>query len=144
MSIFGMPVAWYSTRQKCVSTSTLQSEYISFAKAAKTTIWLRMVLQDMTRLSISSIPAFTDNMAAIQSLVDPVARSERLRHLDVAYKFVRELIARGEIKPTYIPTSKMIADQLTKPMRRVQLEQALIQLHLRRISHDMTTVINHT
>ena len=55
-------VNWWSTPQRSVSTSTLQSEYVSFAKAAKATVWIARIVEDIMRIApIDNIPCYIDN-----------------------------------------------------------------------------------
>ena len=43
--------------------------------------------------------------------------SERTRHVNIRYFWVKDRVDSGEIKIIYLPTEDMIADVLTKPMQ---------------------------
>ena len=51
--------------------------------------------------------------------------------MNVRYFFVKERIANGELKDSYMPTERMLADILTKPMQGklfVKLRERLLGL----------------
>jgi hypothetical protein len=92
------------------------------ASAAKEALWMRTLLQDLGAGTATDHMGGTmcitiqgDNQGAISLLRNPVSFS-RAKHIDIHHHFVRERVARGEIKFTYIPTLTMMADGLTKPV----------------------------
>jgi hypothetical protein len=42
-----------------------------------------------------------------------------LKHIDVQYHYIRELVKNDTVKLEYIQTSEMAVDCLTKPLKRV-------------------------
>jgi len=56
-----------------------------------------------------------DNQSAL-ALMRNNTSSQRTKHIDVAFHFVREKVADKVLVPTYIPTVKMVADMLTKAL----------------------------
>ena len=44
---------------------------------------------------------------------------DRIKHIDIRYHFVRELVENMQISMVYIETKQMIADLLTKAVSRV-------------------------
>lgn len=54
-----------------------------------------------------------DNQSALRLITDPII-SQRSKHIDVAYHFVREQVAEGKMSVKYLQTDKMVADSLTK------------------------------
>ena len=54
-----------------------------------------------------------DNQSAIAT-ADTVAITERSKHIDVRYHYIREQIRYKYIKVSYLPTTEMLADILTK------------------------------
>ena len=89
------------------------------ASAVKEGLWLRTLLTELG-LEASTIPIQADNQSAIKILKNPVF-SMRSKHIDVIYHFARERVARKDITFKYIPTSKMVADALSKPLPEKKL-----------------------
>ncbi|ESZ92706.1 hypothetical protein SBOR_6918 [Sclerotinia borealis F-4128] len=90
----GGPVFWMSRKQNSVSTSTTE----------------RHVADDGFAIEMKR-----DNQGTI-ALVKNAQLTDRSKHIDVAYHHVRDLNAKGKVNISYIPTDKMIADGLTKPL----------------------------
>jgi len=115
----GGPVTWNSVKQRCVATSTTQSEYIALAEASKQGQWIRALLKELQRTDFLGrsleVPIYSDNQAAIALSKDPVNHS-RTKHIDVRYHYIRQLVASGLTTVDYIPSRDMLADILTKPL----------------------------
>lgn len=111
----GGPVAWSSRRQKCVSLSTTEAEFVAACEAAKECTWLRRLLIEITRKLTLSIPLYCDNMSAIELIMDPKFHN-KTKHIDVRYNFIRSQQQSKEIDVKYVPTSKQLADPFTKAL----------------------------
>jgi len=115
----GGPVTWVSHKQRCVATSTTESEYIALSEASKQGQWIRALLIELNRPTYLGkrlvAPIRSDNMGCIAIAKDPVAHS-RTKHIDVRYHYVRELISHGKTTVDYIPSGDNLADLLTKPL----------------------------
>jgi hypothetical protein len=112
----GAAISWTSKRQPIVTASTTEAEYVAAAAAVKEALWLNKLKGD---LQLGSNPPLinADNQSALKLLRNPVA-SQRSKHIDVAYKFARERVNRGEVLFKYISTNAMVADCLTKAVSR--------------------------
>jgi hypothetical protein len=53
-----------------------------------------------------------------------------MKHLDLCFFWLRDMVNSGVIAVHYIPTVDMAADLLTKPLARVKVASALPQLSL--------------
>ena len=77
-------------------------------------VWIRRFLADLDfNLVEGSIEIYCDNQAAI-SLINSGANSSKGKHIEIQYHYIQDIIQKGEIKVSYIPTSNMLADLLTK------------------------------
>jgi hypothetical protein len=56
-----------------------------------------------------------DNQAAIAQIASE-ASSQRSKHIDIKYKFLKDLYLRQVINPVHVPTNSMLADLLTKSL----------------------------
>jgi hypothetical protein len=52
----------------------------------------------------------------------------QLKHINVQYHYIRELVENNTVKLEYIQTSEIAADYLTKPLKRVQYQVNLSML----------------
>ncbi|GFX76249.1 retrovirus-related Pol polyprotein from transposon TNT 1-94 [Trichonephila clavipes] len=59
------PNSWRTFKQKSVSLSTMEAEYVSLTEAAKEFIWLKNVIDKSLNLELSENVMFCDNQAAI-------------------------------------------------------------------------------
>lgn len=125
--LYGGPVSWSSKKQRSVSTSTCQAEYISFSSGSKQGQWLGQVLRDMGYPQYigkdpSKIDMRGDNTGAIALVKNPHLH-ERSKHINICYHHVRDLEEQGKLQATYIPTKEMIADGLTKTLRSKDFQE---------------------
>src|SRR5262249_17029316 len=110
----GAAVSWGSKKQGCVARYTQEAEYIACSMATTHAVWIRRFLTDIDLgLVEGPIEMYCDNQAAI-SLIYSVANNSKGKHIEVQYHYIRDIVEKGEIKVTYIPTSDMLADPLTK------------------------------
>lgn len=56
---------------------------------------------------------FEDNQSTIR-VVEDERDVGRLKHIDVKFRFVRELIQQGKIVVRYVPSANQLADVMTK------------------------------
>ena len=64
--VHGCAVLWYSRRQRTVSHSTAEAEYIAASMAAREGEYLRAVYAEMTRASFGPTPMLMDSKSAIR------------------------------------------------------------------------------
>ncbi|CAD7077956.1 unnamed protein product [Hermetia illucens] len=86
-------VTWSSQRQKLVTLSTTDAEYVAAAAAAKEAIWLRKLLNDLGCLPKTSTVLRVDNQSAIR-LIKNAEFHKRTKHIDIKHHYVRETVGK--------------------------------------------------
>lgn len=74
---------------------------------------------------------FMDNQSAIQVARNPEHHG-RMKHLDLRYYWLRDMVEAGIIKVEYLQTDAMPADALTKILKKPTLETMVGLLGLRK------------
>jgi hypothetical protein len=105
-----------STKQKLVSKSSTESELIALSDKCSLAIWSRDFLLSQGQ-EIGPAQVWQDNMSTIALTQKGGSTSERTRHINIRYYWVKDRIGSGELKVEYQPTEEMIADILTKPLQ---------------------------
>lgn len=108
----GGPVAWQSKRQKFISASTWEAEYVAAYHAAKNVQCLQILLSDITDFDLSDpTPLHIDNSGAIKTAKfdHPTSNS---KHIDVKYHHLKEQMERKRVVPKKIPSKENPADCL--------------------------------
>ncbi|GFV19633.1 retrovirus-related Pol polyprotein from transposon TNT 1-94 [Trichonephila clavipes] len=124
------PISWRTFKQKSVSLSTMEAEYVSLTEAAKEFIWLKNVIDNKSlNLELSENVMFCDNQAAISFSKSPV-ENYRTKHIDVRYHFLRNWIYDKVFQIKYIGTKNNLADIFTKPMVKEKLLEFCRKLFL--------------
>ncbi|KAK1384246.1 hypothetical protein POM88_021981 [Heracleum sosnowskyi] len=107
-------VSWYSKKQKSISTSTAEAEYIAAGICCAQILWMKNQLLDYG-LTYSKIPIFCDNQSAIAMTGNPVQHS-MTKHISIRYHFIREHVEEGNIELHFVSTDQQLADIFTKPL----------------------------
>jgi hypothetical protein len=118
----GACVSWASKLQPTVALSSAEAEYMAASSAAQEAIYLRRLLESLGHKQESPTIIYEDNQSCI-AMADNPAQSQRIKHIDIKYHFVREKIQSGDIKLVYVQTERQLADLLTKALTREKLQK---------------------
>lgn len=119
----GPLISWKSRKQPTVALSSCEAEYIALAAAVQEGLYLKQWFA-ITEGIVEQGPVliFEDNQGTIALSCNPVSR-QRSKHIDIRYHFIREVLNKGIITLQYCPTGDMVADVLTKPSTKFQLNK---------------------
>lgn len=136
----GGAVSWLSRKQRSVSTSTTEAEYVALSTCAKQAVWLAQLLRDIGYAQYLGDSPWTtnlrgDNQSSLALVRNPQIQ-ERSKHIDICYHNIRDREKRGQIKIDYVCTAEMAADGLTKPLTGSSFESSVSLLGLS-MRHEM-------
>ena len=77
---------------------------------------LTEMTNERTATSARATILHEDNQACISIATNPGGHHSKVKHIDVRYHFVRDLIEDQVIHVQHCPTDQMLADGLTKPL----------------------------
>ena len=110
----GSPLVWSSKRQATVALFTTDSEYVALFDAVKEAVWLRQLYLNFGQANHGPTVVNVDNTSA-SAIANNSKSSERLKHMDIKYHYVQEVVSGEAVATAYCPTNAMLADILTKP-----------------------------
>ena len=141
-------ISWTSQKQKSVTTSITETEYMIMSMCTKTEVWLTQILRNMgldkyldsnsycvsiqeneTHREISSLQLRSDNQTVL-TLIKNVHMHERSKHIDVVYHHIQNLHQRNQIKINFMSSWNMIVNDLTKSLSRQNFKDFVDQLKL--------------
>lgn len=128
--VFGNTVSWSSHKQSTVSLSSTEAEYIALTEAVCEAKWLRTLLNEMGIECTEPTVIFEDNQSCI-SIAEEPRHHKRMKHIDVKYNFIRDVIANKEVTIEYIPSTEQVADIMTKSLGRTLFEKHRTNLNLK-------------
>ena len=111
-------VSWSSKRQPTLSRSSAEAEYRGVANVVYDSCWLRNLLLELHCPIPKATLVYCDNVSAIYLSGYPV-QHQRTKHIEMDIHFVREKVARGEVRVLHVPSRYQIADIFTKGLPRV-------------------------
>lgn len=118
----GGVISWRSKNQSCVALSSTEAELKAFTEATKEAIWIKKLLNEIGQMSNEPITIYEDNQSC-QKLFQNSNSSNRTKHIEIRYQFIKDYIQKGVISCKYCPSDNMIADMLTKPLNKVKFEK---------------------
>lgn len=114
-------VSWASRKQACVTTSTMEAEYVALSEAAQETTWLRRLLAELGYTQRQPTIINEDNRGCID-FVSLERQNKRSKHIDTKFYHAKDLCTREVIQLRYCPTDSMIADVFTKPLGATKIQ----------------------
>ncbi|CAM8960481.1 unnamed protein product [Rhodiola kirilowii] len=130
----GGAISWASNKQTCITSSTMESEFIALAAAGKEAEWLRNLVHEIPLWPkpVASISIHCDSKATLAKAYSQMYNGKS-RHLGVRHSAVRELITHGVISIDYVRTHQNLADHLTKGLARDLVHKSCIGMGLKHI-----------
>ena len=121
----GAAVSWKSSKQTCISRSTMESEFIALDKCGEEAEWLRHFLEDIP-LWPRPVPAICihcDSQSAIGRAQSNMYNGKS-RHIRRRHNTIRQLLSTGVIYVDYVKSKDNIADPLTKWLNRELVDKS--------------------
>ncbi|KAG6520057.1 hypothetical protein ZIOFF_017087 [Zingiber officinale] len=115
-------ISWVSKKQKTVSLSSAEAEYIAATDAACEAVWLRRILSDVEQKQEAPTTIFCDNNSTIAMTKNPVFHA-RTKHIELRHHFIRDLVSDKKIQLKFINTNEQLADDFTKAVSSGKIEQ---------------------
>jgi hypothetical protein len=103
MSLGGGAIISVSTKQKVNTRSSTDAELVSIDDVIAKVVWNQNIIM---RDNISSIKLEMNGKTSL---------GKRIRHLDIKYFYITDLIERKEVTIQYCPTDAMLADWIEIP-----------------------------
>ncbi|GJW85466.1 zinc finger, CCHC-type containing protein [Tanacetum coccineum] len=128
----GGAISWASKKQTCITSSTMESEFVALAAAGNEAEWLRNLIYEIPLWPkpISTISIRCDSAATLAKAYSQVYNGKS-RHLGVRHSMIRELIMNGVISVEFVKTQLNLADHLTKGLARDLVRKAAIGMGLK-------------
>ena len=132
MKLFGGLIGWRASKQETVTTSTTEAELLALSQAAKESLYISRLLNELSvRLDDKRIRIQCDNSQTIRLVTAEVAVLQtRLRHVDIHNHWLRQEVLNGTIEVVYTPSTKMMADGLTKALQNNAFKDFIRQIGL--------------
>ena len=116
----GGAIDWRSKMQTVVAMSSMEAEYIGLCEAVKMSVWLHSCMNELQLSRQPKIVIGMDNQSAIIFAEEQIVQ-DRSKHIDIKFHYTREQINNGLIGLEYVPTEKLPADMLTKPLPKTPM-----------------------
>ena len=120
----GGTVTWKSAKQTVLTKSSRDSEFIALELAGSEAEWLRNFLADIPLGSkpIPSVSIHYDNKSAICTAKNKTFNGKS-RHIRLRHNIIKQLLKTGVISIDYVRSEVNLADPLTKPLGRNQIDK---------------------
>ncbi|GKA50999.1 hypothetical protein Tco_0744195, partial [Tanacetum coccineum] len=79
------------------------------------------------KIAINAIEIYVDNKSAIDLAKNPVYH-DRSKHINTGYHFIRECIARKDVRVIHTSSEDQVADIFTKPLNEREFSKQRMML----------------
>ena len=96
-------ISWSSKKQYCIALLTMEAEFVALSIALQEGVWLRIFLEHLINKvdTIEPVLVNCDSPTTIAYTKDPKFHA-KTKHKDIKYNFMKDMVARKEVKMKYI------------------------------------------
>jgi hypothetical protein len=105
-----------------VADSTVAAEIIALQVLVKGAIWLRNFVKWLGYEQQHPTVLWCDNQGVVRNCVEGAER-HKMKHMDIKYMFIQDVVRTWEIEVKHIGTEEMVADVLTKGLRKHKFDK---------------------
>jgi hypothetical protein len=111
-----------SSSQHLVTKSSCEAELVTLSDSASLGMYLKNFMHEA---GMGNAPGIfrEDNMSAIRMAKNGRSTSDRTKHINIRYFFVKQFLDNGEFTIEHCDTENQIADILTKPLQGAHFER---------------------
>jgi ribonuclease HI len=99
----------------------MEAEYIALSETCKETMWLKAVRERFGYVDDDEVEINTDSQACISN-INNRKYSNRTKHIDVKFYFVKDYYDEKIIALKFVSTETNVADLLTKPLGPTRIQ----------------------
>jgi hypothetical protein len=111
-----------SKKQTITADSSTAAEFVATHTACQKILWAQNVLTELGFFDSVPTVLYQDNQSTIRMILHR-GNSGRTKHIALRYHMIRECVHNNQITIEYLPTSRMVADTLTKPLGAILFNQ---------------------
>ncbi|GKA85904.1 zinc finger, CCHC-type containing protein, partial [Tanacetum coccineum] len=112
-------ISWASKKKTCITSSTMEYEFVALAAAGKEVEWLKSLILEISLWSkpIAPISILCDSAATLAKTYSKMYNGKS-RHLGVRYSMIRKLIVNEMVSKEFVRSQQNLGDHLTKGLSR--------------------------
>src|SRR6266481_8245524 len=95
------PITWKLKKQMSVALSTTEAKYYTLGIACQEAIWIRQLFQELFTTFDNPIHIYSNNTGMV-ALSDNLVFHNKLKHIDIRWHFIRDLIHSKVIRTLHI------------------------------------------
>ncbi|GJW16785.1 ribonuclease H-like domain-containing protein [Tanacetum coccineum] len=113
-----------------IRRSSAEAKYRGVANVVAETAWHRNLLKELHTPLLSTTLVYCDNVSAIYMTANHV-QHHRTKHIEIDIYFVRDMVARGQVRVLHVPSRYQYADIFTKRLPSALFEEFRTSLSVR-------------
>ena len=106
-------ILWTSHKQKTVTQSTTEVEYMALAEASNQAAWYRTYLSELGYETPDPVPLHGDNKGAVDLALNPMT-GRQSKHIPIKHHAIHKYVEDSTIDLICTPSEDMLADRMTK------------------------------
>ncbi|GMF52339.1 unnamed protein product [Phytophthora fragariaefolia] len=122
LMVCGMMVGWICKKQSSVALSTMEAELVAASQVTAEMLGIVKLLGEIGLKVKMPYKLHVDNQAVIKQ-IEGEDTSGRAKHIDVRFKFIKDLSSNKGLEVSYCESKLMRADILTKTLLAPRLEE---------------------
>ncbi len=111
-------INWSSKHQPTITLPSTKVKHKATIEATKDAIWIKQLLQDIGQVQLAPTIFNCDHNQSCIALSHDHKFHARIKHIEIQYHYICEIIKKGMVKFQYCNTNENIVDIFTKSLTK--------------------------